>query len=77
MSGSLLMFLQGGVFLHEAWHTILAEGDAVQKQATVPVSEAVDSFLFGIVLVIFAYGIAIGFVFALPKEYGERLPTWM
>ena len=73
MSGSLLMFLQGGVFLH----TILAEGDAVQKQATVPVSEAVDSFLFGIVLVIFAYGIAIGFVFALPKEYGERLPTWM
>jgi len=43
----------------------------------VPVLEAVDSFLFGIVLVIFAYGIAIGFVFALPKEYGERLPTWM
>ena len=77
MSGSLLMFLQGGVFLHEAWHTILAEGDAVQKQATVPVFEAVDSFLFGIVLVIFAYAIAIGFVFALPKEYGERLPTWM
>ena len=33
--------------------------------------------MFGIVLVIFAYGIAIGFVFALPKEYGERLPTWM
>ena len=77
MSGSLLMFLQGGVFLHEAWHTILAEGDAVQKQVTVPVLGAVDSFLFGIVLVIFAYGIAIGFVFALPKEYGERLPTWM
>jgi len=77
MSGSLLMFLQGGVFLHEAWHTILAEGDAVQKQVTVPVLGAVDSFLFGIVLVIFAYAIAIGFVFALPKEYGERLPTWM
>src|SRR4249919_1766904 len=58
--GSLLMFLQGGFFLHEAWHTILDEGDAVQKQVTVPVLEAVDSFLFGIVLVIFAYGIAIG-----------------
>ena len=75
--GSLLMFLQGGVFLHEAWHTILAEGDAVQKQVTVPVLEAVDSFLFGIVLVIFAYGIAIGFVFTLPEGYGERLPIWM
>jgi len=75
--GSLLMFLQGGVFLHEAWHTILAEGDAVQKQVTVPVLEAVDSFLFGIVLVIFAYGIAIGFVFTLPEGYGQRLPNWM
>ena len=48
--GSLLMFLQGGFFLHEAWHTIMTEGDAVQKQVTVPVLEAVDSFLFGIVL---------------------------
>ena len=28
-------------------------------------------------LVIFAYGIAIGFVFSLPKGYGQRLPNWM
>jgi uncharacterized membrane protein YqhA len=77
LGGSLLMFLQGGVFLHEAWQTILAEGDAVQKQVTVPVLEAVDSFLFGIVLEIFAYGIAIGFVFTLPEGYGQRLPIWM
>ena len=75
--GSLLMFLQGGFFLHEAWHTIMTEGDAVQKQVTVPVLEAVDSFLFGIVLVIFAYGIAIGFVFTLPEGYGKWLPAWM
>jgi uncharacterized membrane protein YqhA len=75
--GSLLMFLQGGGFLHEAWHTILAEGDAVQKQVTVPVLEAVDSLLFSIVLEIFAYGIAIGFVFTLPEGYGQRLPIWM
>ena len=72
MVGALLMFPQGGVLLHEAWHTVLAEGDAVQKQV-----EAVDSFPFGIVLVIFAYGIAIGFVFTLPKGYGEQLPPWM
>ena len=75
--GSLLMFLQGGFFLAEAWHTVMTEGDAVQKQVTVPVLEAVDSFLFGIVLVIFAYGIAIGFVFTLPEGYGQRLPSWM
>jgi len=77
MVGALLMFPQGGVLLHEAWHTVLAEGDAVQKQVTVPMLEAVDSFPFGIVLVIFAYGIAIGFVFTLPEGYGQRLPNWM
>ena len=38
MVGALLMFLQGGALLHEAWHTVLAEGDAVQKQVTVPCS---------------------------------------
>lgn len=76
--GSLLMFFQGGIYLHEAWHTIMASGgEAAEKQVTVPVLEAVDSFLFGIVLVIFAYGIAIGFVFTLPEGYGERLPPWM
>jgi uncharacterized membrane protein YqhA len=77
MVGALLMFLQGGFYLHEAWHTIMAAGDAAQRQVTVPVLEAVDSFLFGIVLEIFAYGIAIGFVFTLPEGYGQRLPIWM
>jgi uncharacterized membrane protein YqhA len=75
--GSLLMFLQGGFYLHEAWHTIMAGGGAAERQVTVPVLEAVDAFLFGIVLVIFAYGIAIGFVFTLPEGYGHRLPIWM
>ena len=75
--GSLLMFLQGSLYLYEAWHTLLAPGDIGGKQLTVPVLEAVDSFLFGIVLVIFAYGIAIGFVFTLPEGYGQRLPVWM
>ena len=75
--GSLLMFLQGGFYLHEAWHTIMAGGGAAERQVTVPVLEAVDAFLFGIVLVIFAYGIAIGFVFTLPEGYGKRLPSWM
>ena len=64
MVGALLMFLQGGFYLHEAWHTLLAAGDAAQKQVTVPVLEAVDSFL-------------IGFVFTLPEGYGAQLPVWM
>jgi uncharacterized membrane protein YqhA len=75
--GSMLMFAQGGYYLNEAWHTLMAEGDLAERQVTVPVLEAVDAFLFGIVLVIFAYGIAIGFVFTLPEGYGQRLPVWM
>jgi uncharacterized membrane protein YqhA len=78
MVGSLLMFLQGGLYLYEAWHTLLTPGIEVAERAvTVPVLEAVDAFLFGIVLVIFSYGIAIGFVFTLPADYAETLPNWM
>ncbi|HKQ55002.1 MAG TPA: YqhA family protein [Methyloceanibacter sp.] len=77
MVGALLMFFQGGFYLHEAWHTLMTAGEAAERQVTVPVLEAVDAFLFGIVLVIFAYGIAIGFVFTLPEGYGSRLPEWM
>lgn len=75
--GSLLMFLQGSLYLFEAWHMLFEPGDIGGKQLTVPVLEAVDSFLFGIVLVIFAYGVAIGFVFTLPEGHGKRLPEWM
>jgi uncharacterized membrane protein YqhA len=72
-----LMFFQGGFYLYEAWHTLMTPGESAERQVTVPVLEAVDAFLFGIVLVIFAYGIAIGFVFTLPGGYGARLPEWM
>jgi uncharacterized membrane protein YqhA len=75
--GSVLMFLQGTLYLYEAWHTLFEPGSIGGKQLTVPVLEAVDSFLFGIVLDIFAYGIAIGFVFSLPEVDDRRLPAWM
>ena len=75
--GSLLMFLQGTLYLYEAWHTLFEPGSIGGKQLTVPVLEAVDSFLFGIVLDIFAYGIAIGFVVNLPQVDDRRLPAWM
>lgn len=78
MVGALLMFLQGGFYLHEAWYKLMTPAHEVaERSVTVPVLEAVDAFLFGIVLVIFAYGIAIGFVFSLPEGYGRSLPNWM
>ncbi|MGD9738732.1 MAG: YqhA family protein [Bauldia sp.] len=76
--GSLLMFYQGFLYVGEAWDTLRhGSEDGHVAQVTVPVLEAVDSFLFGVVLVIFAYGIAVGFVFRLPPALARILPSWM
>ena len=42
-----------------------------------PSSPPTDAYLFGIVLVIFAYAIAFGFVFDVPAEERAQLPAWM
>ena len=77
--GSLLMFYQGFLYLADAFDTLSdpAEGDHGVTQITVPVLEAVDSFLFGVVLIIFAYGIVVGFLVRIPERIARRLPTWM
>ena len=77
--GSLLMFYQGFLYLADAFSTLTSgeEGDHGVLQITVPVLEAVDSFLFGVVLVIFAYGIVVGFLIRLPERISRRLPSWM
>jgi len=41
------------------------------------VMEATDAFLFGLVLVVFAYGITFGFAFDLPPAVRAKLPPWM
>ena len=38
---------------------------------------ATDACLFGVVLIIFAYAIAFGFVYQPTKEVGETIPKWM
>ncbi len=75
--GSILMFLQGCLFLAQATAILLAEGASPAKQVTVPVLEAIDSFLFGVVLVIFAFGIAVGFVIKVSDETARTMPQWM
>jgi uncharacterized membrane protein YqhA len=75
--GSLLMFYQGFLFLFDAVGMLGEENDHGVTQITVPVLEAVDSFLFGVVLVIFAYGIVVGFLVRLPERLARRLPRWM
>lgn len=77
--GSLLMFYQGFLYLVDAFDTLShgEEGDHGVTQITVPVLEAVDSFLFGVVLIIFAYGIVVGFLIRVPDRIARRLPAWM
>ena len=75
--GSLLMFYQGFLFLFDAVDMLGHESDHGVTQITVPVLEAVDSFLFGVVLVIFAYGIVVGFLVRLPDRLARQLPRWM
>lgn len=75
--GSLLMFYQGFLYVADAFHSLQEPSDHGVTNITVPILEAVDSFLFGVVLVIFAYGIAVGFVIRLPDRIARVLPSWM
>ena len=41
------------------------------------IMHGIDAFLFGIVLVIFAYAITLGIVFDASLEGRDSLPAWM
>jgi uncharacterized membrane protein YqhA len=73
---ALLLLWEGCAKLLRAVSVLAATGD---EAATVigSVMGAIDTFLFAMVLVIFAYAIAFGFVIDLSAEERERLPRWM
>jgi uncharacterized membrane protein YqhA len=73
--GAMLMFWQGGTELAIAARslTVPASGKGVAPY----VMHATDAILFGVVLIVFAYAIAFGFVIDLPPEARQSLPTWM
>ena len=73
--GALVMFWEGSVHTLSGAYAAVIEHDA--KAAVAQVMGATDSYLFGIVLVIFAYNIAFGFVFELSKAERQVLPAWM
>jgi len=74
--GALLMFWVGGVKMVGAFRLLADGGDSV-KQVTAAVMGATDAFLFGAVLIIFAYAIAFGFVLHAAAAYREQLPAWV
>lgn len=74
--GALLMFWEGGVEIHHAILNAWAR-DGASSAVITNVMEATDKFLFGIVLVIFAFAITFGFVVELTEQQRARLPGWM
>jgi uncharacterized membrane protein YqhA len=72
--GALMMFWVGAEKLVRALGSLVAGGD---EDTTSVVMAATDSFLFGIVLMIFTYAIMFGFVFDLAEKERQQLPAWM
>jgi uncharacterized membrane protein YqhA len=72
--GALLMFWQGAMMIGEA---TLASLDGDAKVVIGLVMRGIDTFLIGIVLAVFGYAIAFGFIFDIPSEDRKKLPSWM
>ena len=75
LAGAGAMFWEGGVKVAGALRSLLAPDGAHAVIAAV--MSATDAFLFGMVLIIFAFAIAFGFVFDPGEETRRRLPRWM
>ena len=73
--GAALMFWEGGTDMAGATRALFS--GAGKEVVISSVMHGTDAFLFGIVLVIFGYAIAFGFVFGPSLRGWESLPTWM
>lgn len=74
--GAVLMLWEGFLEVFGALKaTAVAHGES--DSVVSDVMEATDKFLFGIVLVIFAFTITFGFLIDLPAETRRRLPRWI
>jgi uncharacterized membrane protein YqhA len=73
--GALVMFYEASIKIVDAAAAIFTGQE--ERQIIAHVMGGTDVFLFGIVLIIFAYAIAFGFVFELTDAERERLPAWM
>jgi uncharacterized membrane protein YqhA len=75
--GAMLMFFEGCLKLAHALEMVVppSADDATLVIATV--MQATDAFLFGLVLIVFAYAITFGFAFNLPDSVRAKAPLWM
>ena len=73
--GAIAMFWQGIAYIADAMRSLATAEDG--KSVTAFVMHATDAILFGVVLVVFAYAIASGFIVGLSLKTAENLPGWM
>jgi uncharacterized membrane protein YqhA len=73
--GALVMFGEGAGHILQGASMVMTREDP--RMASALVMSGTDSFLFGIVLLIFTYSIAFGFVFDLPPDIRRAVPSWM
>ncbi|MEZ2129062.1 MULTISPECIES: YqhA family protein [unclassified Sinorhizobium] len=74
LCGAVLVFWEGLLTLRNAVSFVGTEYDASVIAA---VLSSTDKFLFGIVLIIFAYAITFGFVLDISPETRRKVPKWM
>ncbi len=73
--GALVEFGEGAGHIIKGAQMVISREDP--RMASALVMSGTDAFLFGIVLLIFTYSIAFGFVFDLPPEIRRTVPSWM
>src|SRR5262245_28492513 len=72
--GSLLMFWEGLMRLREGYEQVRFDSDTA---VVVTVLQATDKILLGVVLMVVACAIALGFALNLTAEQRTALPQWM
>jgi uncharacterized membrane protein YqhA len=75
--GSVLMFIEGGAKLVRALGLAFLSTETKGLSVVASVMQATDAFLFGLVLIVFAYAITFGFAIDLPEAARAKLPQWM
>ncbi|MDB5597679.1 MAG: hypothetical protein JWM36_4640 [Hyphomicrobiales bacterium] len=75
--GALLMFGLAAAKLGHGASMIWTAGFQQTAEITTAVMGATDALLFGVVLMIFAFALAFGFVFPADGAARQRIPSWM
>ena len=76
-AGAIMMFWLGAAKLAGGMSFVFVPQGAGAQSVIAAVMEATDAFLFGLVLIVFAYGITFGFAIDLPSAVRVKLPPWM